>query len=289
MLLASSICAAAYTADGSVGCRSHPPFDAPENQPDGKLLLHTGDPLTFCGIDAVFHGAFTKPGANQAVVSFAQCKENDPNATWDSGFPGSAVLVEQIDGYWTAIAYEGGVNTNACQKSHRRDGRDVLLCASNFSAGSIGTMHYFFLLDFAQAGPTRAKTLASLFSNVELFRCFDPDGAEPVAPSGLVGLRVEKVSLSDVNGDGTPDLIIDVERARTAPSAPFDSRVRALCKKNGAFNLLLPRASKTKLVVASDGDAFRPTPASRALLDAWEKELPDVVQLQGAAPTKASD
>ena len=171
--LAASICAAStfthpLTKTLEVGCRSHPPFDLPEQKPDGKLPPFTDDPLRLCVLEKVYKGSFSRPGAKQAALSFSQCKENDPNATWDMGFPGSMVLVEEVAGRWKAIRYELGVNTSACLQSHRTDGRDVLLCRSGLGAGSAGEVIYFFAMDFALSKKT-VTPLAKMFSNA--FTC----------------------------------------------------------------------------------------------------------------------
>lgn len=300
VLFASSVCAAAYRSDGAVGCRAPPPFDLPGRQPDGELLLHTDDPLRFCELRRIYRGSFTRPSAKQAVLSFEQCKDPD-ESTWDSGSPGSAVLVEEIGGRWRTIAHEREVNTGSCEQSHRADGRDVLLCRSSFSAGGIGTMTYFVLLDFAR-GPKHAGTFAWLFADADNFNCLGLPPSGPAAPSGLVALAVTKVTLADINGDGTPDLVVDVERARAAPSAALEARIRTLCEQNMNRGLgrrappddpepqmlkidrALPTATKARLELVSDGVSFGPSPASRSLLEAWEAESPGVIQLKGAAP-----
>ena len=165
--LAASICAAAtfvhpLTKRLEIGCRSHPPWNRPEQRPDGKLPRFTDDPLRFCSLDKIYKGSFSRPGAKQAALSFGQCKENDPDATWDMGFPGNMVLVEEVEGHWKAIRYALGINTEACLSSRRTDGRDVLLCRSSFGAGPAGEVDYFFAVDF-DLSKKATSTLAKIF------------------------------------------------------------------------------------------------------------------------------
>ena len=139
------------------------------------------------------------------------------------------------------------------------------------------------LLDFARR-PKPAGTIAWLFSDASMLVCPALPPSGPAVPSGLVGLEVKRVALSDLNKDGTPDLVVDVERARAAPSSALDARVRALCQQNVDIEKTLPAATKARLELVSDGERFTPSPATRKLLDAWEAETPDLTQLKGAAP-----
>jgi hypothetical protein len=90
----------------------------------------------------------------------------------------------------------------------------------------------------------------------------------------------------DINGDGTPDVVVDVERAHVEPSAQLDAKVRASCKQGKPIAVLLPTPTKHRIEILSDGTRFRPTPASRKLLDDWRAASPDVTQLEAAAPPK---
>jgi hypothetical protein len=242
VLFASAICAAAYSPAPVVlksdkfklfvGCRGHPPFDVPARFPDGTLPRFTDpDTMRFCVISTIQHGSFTRAGAEQAVVAFFGCKDND-SELWDAAFPGSAVLVEKIDGHWREVDDTADVNADGCQKSHRADGRDVLLCRSMVGAGNLGTVDFFFLLDFARPGH-HAGTLATLYSDS--------------AASSEVG----KVVLQDVNGDGTPDLLVEASHRRG--SAP---------------------KTKRRLELLSSGDTFAPSPATRVVLETWAAVRP---------------
>ncbi len=273
--LAASICAAAYIGK-NVGCRSHPPFDRPDQKPDGKFVEHKGDPLLFCMIDGVFHGSFTRPGSKQAVVSFAQCKESE-DAVWDMGFPGSAVLVEEIGGRWKAIGYEAGVNTGGCLKDRRADGRDILVCRSGLAAPPSGEIDYVFFIDFARAAAGKKENAASI---VKLYgdnaNCFFADLGG--LPDGFVALDVVSMSMADLNKDGTGDLLVKVRRSRVAPSPALDARVHAICKQNTNADfakVLLPPAKEATLELLSDGDGFTPSAATKKTLDAWTAEGPE--------------
>ena len=255
VLFTSSVCAAATMTlpDGKldVGCPSHPPFDRPEQKPDGKLSRFTGDPLRFCSIDAIHRGSFTRAGAKQAVLSFAQCKANPPHDdVWDAAYPGSALLVEDIGGRWTPTAYEPGVNARFCLVDRRADGRDVLLCRSGLEAGAAGGVTYFFLLDFARAA-RRSGTFAKVFDDLR------------------DTVKVTDFRLADLNADGTGDLVVDVERARAAPSAGL---------------AVLPPPTKTELAFVSRGDGFVPTDATRRVLEGWLTEVGDQGGVGEAAP-----
>jgi hypothetical protein len=271
--LAASICAASYL-DKQVGCRSHPPFERPEQLPDGKIIPHQGDPLLFCGIDHVFHGSFTRPGAKQVVISFEQCKEGE-DAVWDSGFPGSAVLAEESDGRWKAVGYEPDVNAAGCLQDHRADGRDVLLCQSGLAAPPSGVVRYVFLIDFARGGgkTPSAVSLAKMFGDT-LLCAFADQGF----PSGLVSLQTGDLALRDLNHDGTDDLVLKVRRGRIPPSAALDAKVKARCKQSHGSVYetdLVPKPKQTTLEFLSKGDDFVPSPGSQKTLAAWAAEAPE--------------
>ncbi|MCA9593451.1 MAG: hypothetical protein KC776_09080 [Myxococcales bacterium] len=269
--IAGSICAAAYSGK-SVGCRSHPPFVRPEQVPDGEIIEHRGDPLLFCAIDGVFRGAFSKPGARQALVSFAQCKESE-EAVWDAGFPGSAVLVEEEDGRYNSVDFEDGLNLGACLSTRQKDGHDVLLCESGLGAPPAGDVSYFFVVDFARraAGKPAAGTLARIYGDMPM--CPEPDTS-----AGLTRIRVVSKRLVDVNGDRVRDLLVTVQRSHVGPSTQLDARVRGICKGSGGLIGLasvVPPMKTSVLQFASGYGSFSATSATQRLLDKWQAESPD--------------
>jgi hypothetical protein len=221
----------------------------------------------------VYRGSFTRAGAKQAVLAFSQCKENDPNATWDAGSPGSAMVVEENAGRWKAVAFEDAVNTQACILHHRADGRDVLVCQSGFGAGSAGSTELVFVLDFTRK---REPSLVALFSD-GLVCAVTAGGAGPLFPSGFASARILDVKLVDVDKDGAEDVVVRVRRARVPPSAALEARVASLCKRSPQTNdgsALLPASKDTTLELLNQADAFVASPATRKTLDAWTAEAP---------------
>ena len=131
-----------------------------------------------------------------------------------------------------------------------------------------------------------ARTVAHVFDDVEMWNCAARDGQGPMAPTGLTRVKSVSIMTRDINGDGTPDIILDVERAHAEPSAALDTKLRTLCKQGKPIDSVLPAPVKHKIEILSDGTRFRPNPAAKALLERWRKESPDVTQLEGAAPPK---
>ncbi len=286
--LVSSICASAYlpTATGNVvvGCLSHPPFDRPEQRPNGRLAPHAGDPMKLCALDAIYPGSFTRAGARQALLSFGVCYDDREDPSKKGATSESVVLVEDVGGRWSATGYEGGVAAYSCHTSRRTDGRDVLLCKGSVAAPGRGALTYLFALDFSRPGG-RAGTFAWMFADP--FDCGAFERAGRRLPNGLAALRVARVEAADLDGDGSGDLVVNVERARAAPSAALDTKARAACarspKADGAS--LVPAMQKTRLEFFNRGDAIVPSPASKQALDAWEAEAPEAMNgLKASVP-----
>lgn len=289
--LLSSICAVAHRpsagARTAVGCRSHPPFDRPEQQPDGKLPLHEGDPMRLCQISKLYKGSFSRPGASEVVIAFDACFEQGDQFETNYFNSESVVLAEETPGAlkpWSATAYEATMHASACSTSRRKDGRDALLCRSGIAAQGAGEITFFFLLDFART-QKRAGTVAWLYS--DLFDCAAYERDSYRLAHGFVAIEIGDEKLTDVNGDGTPDLVVDVKRARTPPSAALDKKVRDVCSRNpelGAKAIASP-FKKVRLEIVSRGSSFEPSVATSKLLATWEAEAPPNMNgLKGAAP-----
>lgn len=279
--LAASICAAAVIPDLQkkgrvlVGCRSHPPFDRPEQKPDGALVPGL-DPLTVCTIDAVYRGSFTRPGAKQAVIAFGQCKEDE--ASWDMGNPGSAVVVEESAERWKVVAYEPEVNAEACLTYRRPDGRDTLVCQTNFAALSSGGLKWFYSLDFAKEPKKRNRQLAKMFFDDFIINCkasiFPPEFLE----YGVTSVRITSFDLADANKDGKQDLVVKLQRAYVPASKGLETKIQALCKRGSELltpAAYLPAATEETLELLSDGETFVPAPATQKKLNAWKAVAPE--------------
>ncbi len=276
--IASAICAAGWqpTAKApAIGCRSHPPFTSPEQRPDGKLPELASDAMSFCAIERVYRGAFSRAGASQAVVVFGECWEHADGFDSNAMSSPSVVLVEEVPGpsRWKVEAYEPGIHAGSCKTSRGASGRDVLLCDAALGAYGLGSMTFLFALDFGRSD-RKAYTIARVFSDdVE---CMQIQGSGDALAKGLTSARVTRTTLTDVNHDGTADLVAEVERARVGPSAALKAKADADCTTSARPRLeaFLPKPQRHRLELVSKDGIFVPAPTSQKLLDGWTDETP---------------
>jgi hypothetical protein len=288
--MAMALCEARtlVTTEVYVGCASRPPFLTTAQKGDGKLRSFDGqDANRFCGIDAIYAGSFSRPGADEAIVAFSGCKENGPNGddTWDMGNAGSALLVRREASRWREVGFVDHVNASSCRIARRKSGRQALLCVSSFGAGTGGSISYVFQLDFPSGdGDGRALTLVMLFSDPT--RC-QWTSSSAVAASGLTMGSVHTTALEDLNGDGADDLVVTASHTHVAPSAAFAAKAEAWCKKNAEGDLidLVPPQHKVQLELLAQDERYGATSATRRLLDKWTAESPkEMMGLPQAAP-----
>lgn len=279
-MIAASICAAAYV-DKTVGCRSPAPFVRPEQKPDGKFIRHQGDPSEFCAIERVYKGSFTRAGARQAVVSFGACVK--PGEMYTAVLPGSAVLVEEVSGRWVEVDVQSDTNADKCLQARRADGREVLLCRSRVGALVTGEIDYFFMLDFVRKskGKGAAGTLAVLFG--DLPAC----GQDPQRKLGLTMFDGVEMKVSDLNHDGTDDLVVKVKRSHAPDSPALTAGIRKQCERAESGTVdrvpLLKQGAIATLEFLSEGDKFTPSTATRRLLDTWSRQYPEHLNLLDAS------
>ena len=97
------------------------------------------------------------------------------------------------------------------------------------------------------------------------------------------------MALSDVDHDGDLDLVLPVQRARSAPSPALDQRMRALCKRaSPSAPSALPPAVKTELLFLNDGEKLAPTTSTERTLARWKSESPEGLHsLEEVAPADA--
>ncbi len=278
LAILSSVCAAGYTpsARGPVlGCRSHPPFERREALPDGTLPVHTGDPMKFCELTALYRGAFSRPGAVQAVLAFGPCYEGDTDGFESNAFNSeSALLVEQNAGRFRVLRYEGSMHASTCKVSRREDLHDVLLCDTSFAAMSVGALHSFFLVDFSRH-ESPVHTFAAIFSDV--FDCASFERSQFHLPNGLVETKGMRSELAVSATGGVSHFAVSVERARASPSPLLDAKLKRLCAQNPRTDgrSALPPFLRTKLEFMSQGNRSIPSDASHQVLAKWAAEAPE--------------
>lgn len=263
--VALAICDAAYDPESkAVGCTSHPPFASPP-RPGGKLAPWTGDLNGLCRIEAVVPGPYTRADADELLVSFEACAED---GTWDSGFPGSTVIVDRAS--LRPVAYVGREVTHCVRPVV--DGRTVFVCRASFNATVAGQLDSVYLVDFARKEDP-AVTLARVWSQDSC----DEGMATPQAGFSKVDVGEPAI----VKGDVT----VRVSRAWAAPTPALLARAKAMCTQPmGPAGNLLPPVQKTTLTFAR-AKGFRPDAACAKVLARWEKETAGIHGgLEGAAP-----
>lgn len=264
--VALALCDAAYDPESkAAGCTSHPPFATPP-PPGGKLVPWTGELMQLCRIDDLVPGSYTRGGANELLVSFEACAED---GTWDSGFPGSVVIVDRAT--LRPVAYAGREISPRCVRPVV-DGRTIFVCSTSFNATVAGQLDSVYLVDFARTENV-AVTLAQVWSQDSC----DDGMASPQA--GFSKVDVGKLALK--GGDVT----VRVSRAWAAPTPALLARTKVLCAQPMTpAGRLLPPAQATTLTF-SRANGFRPSPASAAVLARWAKETAGIHGgLEGSAP-----
>lgn len=275
LAIVSAICSVGIF-ENQVGCRTHPPFVRAEQLPDGRAQTVFADPLFFCSLDQVYRGSFSRPGAEQALLAFGQCKDRDE--FWDAAFPGSAVLVEKIKGRWTVVETDSARNLDRCKTLRNADGHDTLVCVDSFGAFSSGGLRWVFSYDFTRGPNDLATTHTKLFFDDFSMACGDNYFGGEWLEYGVTDARIGDLELVDTDGDGLLDVRFVVTRARVAPSPSLESRLRARCEATKDKRLdppaYLPKPTKTTIELRGTGKTFVPTPKSERALQKWQNEAP---------------
>lgn len=180
---------AAY-CEGKPGCRV-------EFQPiggDGRKLpvMNRRQPVS------VAYGSFTRPSAQEVLMTLCVAESDNCDGT---------TLLRREGGRWKTVHHTEGVYPSECLKFRRFDGRDQLACRSN---GFLMMHGQKLHLVTADARRTTRKTLV----DGELRGC----GEKTTTLARLGDWRRQ-----DVNGDGRPDLVVEVDRyvlTAEKPSCP---------------------------------------------------------------------
>jgi hypothetical protein len=251
-----------------VGCRSTPPFDGPEERPDGSIR-EASDASEVCFLDDFYQGSFSGPGRDEAILALDPCGADRTNDIT----PGNVVLAERADDGWRVVAVQPDTNVHGCSVSKRPD-RTLLVCTSSMGAYGDGSLLWRFTLDFAEPTGKRVDVFAKLYQTASS-SCMT--GNANLEELGVTTLKVTNERFADQDGDGDEDLSFTVERAHTPGSPALGKRAEAQCKgtPDGTMLDLQRLAGPTRrfsLEFKGERKTMVPTPATKKLLEAWRTE-----------------
>ena len=282
------------------GCRSWPPWDGPDARPDGRAPRATG-PITWSvqwdstdlTADALlpfvgrYQGAFTRPGADQLLLYFEECRRMDGIT-----ITGCAAIVERRDDKWTVVGTHREAAFGDCVVNRRAGGRDLLVCHNSTGASMESITTSVFYLDFGKPDGSRRTRIAELAFNSFAIQCRDvpPAGSSDSVygfwTSGIVDLHVEAIKSKDIDRDGDEDVTLELDRIYLPYSPQLLSRVRSECKNMPPGNpdadfgaslpteALLPKPTRFQLQFSNDGKGLAPTSGTRRVLTVWAQQHP---------------
>lgn len=137
----------------------------------------------------VAYGSFTRPGAREVLLTLCLAQSDGCDGT---------TLLRREGGRWKAVHHTPGVYPSECLKFRRFDGRDQLACRNN------GMVMFGSTLRLISADNSRTMQKDLLPEGQADCR---PDAPRPVQVTRLGDWQGE-----DVNGDGRPDLVVEVYR-----------------------------------------------------------------------------
>jgi hypothetical protein len=198
------ICAAAYRAETDddrvhLGCRTCE-LRASEAAP---VAVKTSWSEMRRDLEDVHWGSFTRPGADEAVLTFAGCERTVESDGMIKEVGRGLALVERQGRRWRLRRYVGEVGY--CERTKRRDGRDALVCLG----WGLDHHHRIKLVDWnAPELPTSVLDLTAPVVTDEL--CEQPRHTD------LATLALTGYQLGDLDGDGIDDIRV---RAKVNPVA----------------------------------------------------------------------
>lgn len=134
----------------------------------------------------VAYGSFTRPGAQEVLMTLCYAESDTCDGT---------TLLRREGGRWKALHHTPGVYPSGCLEFRRFDGRDQLACRNN----GLVMFGSALRLISADGGRTVQKDLL-------------PDGLGNCEARPMPVTRLGDWRKQDVNGDGRPDLVVDVYR-----------------------------------------------------------------------------
>lgn len=142
----------------------------------------------------VAYGSFTRPGAREVLMTLCNAESDTCDGT---------TLLRRENGHWKAIHHTAGVYPSECLKFRRFDGRDQLACRNN----GMNMYGVSLRLITADEKHTLSKTLLDGFS-------------QPCVSGRTTQTRLGDWRKQDVNGDGRPDLLVEVYRYKLEYDQP---------------------------------------------------------------------
>jgi hypothetical protein len=216
------------------GCKSCPDFTTDGALQPG-LAIHD-----YFGIQTIIQGSFTAPGAVEAVASFKGCEPHAEN------YGGSILLAKSGDS-WSIVRYVQALITTACRPYRLQNGRDLLLCDEQ-NRHPQESRQTISVIDLSN--PKRAP-------GQSVFGVVNTSGAN--GPTAVWG-SIDRATLADRNGDGTPDLTLEITVGQGACTTDGGSCL-------GDYSDAIIQKYTLDFLFHSDSGAFLPAPSSRATVD----------------------
>jgi hypothetical protein len=266
---AASVCAAAIKHDKGkvlVGCRECPPFESATSRPDGKVVE---DPEPFYELEAVVPGSFSRSGSQQAALVFEGCEPHSSN------YGGTLLVEKAVDG-WNAVHYASAFHPRDCKPFRRPDGRDMLVCRYLDAHQMTGT-DSLSSFDFSAASPDDPEkgwdSILSLSDN-SYGNCMG------VPPWGFSASNIAAYGFRDVNGDGKPDLFIQIRRSSVPASKALEDRLAKSCEREIKAHpdsmpvvkpsTFMPPPVTSTLEYLFNGTKFVPTAGTEKKTQTWK-------------------
>jgi hypothetical protein len=270
----ADICALASVRDAvgdlRIGCRTGPPFDAPDARPDGRIE-EKKDLNEVCFIDGFHRGSFSGVDQDEAVLGLVACGADRLNDI----SPGSVVLARKEATGWRTTAVIQNTNVHQCRVAERTD-RTLLVCRDGIGAYGDGSLSWRFTLDFTKPRGKRMSVFAKLYASAG-FSCLG--GLGMVEERGVTVVEQVDERFHDRNGDGLEDLTVTVSRGNQDGSDALLKRAQAICNRSKGdpilpLDKLVGPMSRHRLVFDGTAAGLTATPATRKLLDEWGAEAP---------------
>lgn len=265
--LLSAICTPIWAVheDGSrrIACTTHGPYSANTRFSGAEVGEHKGDPLAVCELVSLSRGSFTKAGAKEILLAFAECRDRGKSS------PFVVVLDADEPPKYRVVGYQNDLATEHCEKTRRPDGRHVLYCQTERRVEHVGTGFTFAVVDFLHA--THHIGVVATLARTEFDCAYFQTGGGNTMPKGYVWMRPPTFRTEDGK------LLVDVERTYAPRSPTLDGQLGAECQRNVETDGLaaLPAPRKDTIVIEPRFDSYAPNLPSKLLLDQWNRELTD--------------